>query len=150
MFEKVEQSYFLVRKGDLAMKGNSDTTAEENVKTLQPAKPTYPWMETEARVVSCHFEFARMQAFALGIFTPSERFVISFSYHAHGKTYSDQYSSPVAVGQNETFKILYNPLAPRENNIAGEAYEMRAPMAAYGIVASIAMSLIFLFFVRGC
>lgn len=132
------------------MKWNVQTTVEETSNPLPFAKSSYPWMETEAQVVSCRFEFARMHAFAVEIFAPSEQFLISFTYYAHGKTFSDQFNSPVAVAANETFTILYNPLDPQQNNKAAAGYSRRGPIAAYGIAASIASSLLFLLFVRGC
>jgi len=139
-----------VGKGERTMKWNVQTIVDEASNPSPFAKPSYPWMETEAKVVSCHFEFARMHTFSLGMFSPSEQFLISFSYYAHGKTFSDQFNSPVAVEQNETFSILYNPLDPQQNSKAAAGYSRRAPIAAYGIAASIACSLLFLLFARGC
>ena len=132
------------------MKWNPQTTVVESSRSLPPAEASYPWMETEARVVSCHYEFARMHTLTLGIFAPSERFLISFSYHAHGKTFNDQFGSPEAVEQNKTFTILYNPLEPQQNDRAACAHGRRSPIAAYGVGASIATSLVFLLFAHGC
>jgi hypothetical protein len=132
------------------MKSNNQTSLKETSKPLQFTKSSYPWMETRATVVSCRFEFARMHTFTLGIFAPSEQFLISFTYYAHGKTFIDTFNSPVAIAQDETFTVLYNPLDPQQNNKATAVDSQRTPIAAYGIAASIACSLIFLLFERGC
>lgn len=132
------------------MKWNPQTTVEETSNPLPHAKLSYPWMETEARVVSCHYQFARMHTLTLGVFASSERFLVSFTYHAHGKTFSDQFGSPVAVAQNEVFTVRYNPLDPQQNDKAGGAQGQRSPITAYGIATSIAISLVFLLWARGC
>ena len=67
-------------------------------------------METEARVTACHYEFARMNMFAFGIAKSTNRFTISFTYYAHGRAYSDNFTSPVARAQGETFSVSYNAL----------------------------------------
>ena len=132
------------------MKWNVQMTVEEAAKPLRFGRSSCPWLETQAKVVSCHFTFARMHTFTLGMSPRSEQFLISFTYYAHGRTFSDQFNSPVAVEQNETFTILYNPLDPQQNDKAAAGYGRRGPIAAYGIAASLATSLLFLLFVRGC
>jgi hypothetical protein len=67
-------------------------------------------METEARVTACHYEFARMNTFAFGIAKNTDKFTISFTYYAHGRAYSDNFTSPVARAQGETFSVSYNAL----------------------------------------
>jgi hypothetical protein len=132
------------------MKANLHRMRPETVKAIQFAKPAPPWLETQAKVISCHYEFARLHPFTLGIFSPSGQFLISFTYYAHGTTFSDQFNSEVAVEQNETFPVLYNPLNPQQNNKSSAAYSRNAPIAAYGIAASIFCSLLFLVVARGC
>ena len=45
------------------------------------------WLETEARVTSCRYQSGAGQVLAFGIPT-SKHFLITFSYNAHGKTYT--------------------------------------------------------------
>jgi len=91
-----------------------------------------------------------MHTLTIGIFSPSAQFLISFTYYAHGKTFGDQFNSPVAVEQNETFAISYNPLNPQQNSKSAAGYSRRGPIAAYGIAASIFCSLLLLVAARGC
>jgi hypothetical protein len=131
------------------MKANLHRMRPETVKAIQFAKSAPPWLETQAKVISCHYEFARLNALTLGLFS-SGQFLISFTYYAHGKTFSDQFNSAIAIEQNETFPVLYNPLNPQQNNKSSAAYSRNAPIAAYGIAASIFCSLLFLVVARGC
>jgi hypothetical protein len=132
------------------MKVNLRSMTPRPAKAGQPAKSAPPWLETQGKVMSCHYEFVRLHPFTLGILSPSGQFLISYTYHAHGTTFNDQFNSEVAVEQNETFPVLYNPLNPQQNNKSSAAYSRRAPIAAYGIAASIFCSLLFLVAARGC
>jgi len=113
--------------------------------------PVEPWIATEATVTSCHFQFARMNTFTLGIQT-GEKFRIAFDYYAHGRLYTDEFQSPVAIPQNERIAITYDPLHPERNSRTSgpSARPMRSPLIAIGIAGSIVLSLIWLTMMRGC
>src|ERR1022692_925942 len=98
------------------MKANLRNMTHGRDKAVQLAKQAPPWLETQAMVISCHYEFARLHALTMGIFSLSGQFLISFSYYAHGMTFRDQFNSPVALERNEMFPVLYNPLNPQQNN----------------------------------
>ncbi len=110
------------------------------------------WIPAEATVTSCQYQFARMNTFTFGIQT-GDKFRISFDYTAHGQLYSDEFQSPVAVPQNTTLPLSYNPLMPRENSLSAEAAGTstgRNPLLAIGIAGSVVLSLIWLAMLRGC
>jgi hypothetical protein len=110
-----------------------------------------PWVETEATVTLCRFQFARMNTFTLGIQT-GEKFRITFDYYAHGRLYSDEFQSPVAIPQNERIHITYNPLHPEQNSLTSgpKAALKRNPLIAFGIIGSVVLSLLWLIMLRGC
>ena len=109
------------------------------------------WIETEATVTSCRFQFARMNTFTLGIQT-GEKFRIAFDYYAHGRLYSDEFQSAVAIPQNERIPVAYNPLRPEQNSrtSGSEASPARSPLIGLGIVGSIVLSLVWLAVLRSC
>ena len=113
--------------------------------------PAQPWIATEATVTSCRFQFARMNTFTLGIQT-GEKFRITFDYYAHGRLYSDEFQSPVAIPQNEHISITYNPLHPEQNSRTSgpNASPTRSPLIAIGILGSIVLALLWLAAMRSC
>jgi hypothetical protein len=115
-----------------------------------PAPPP-PWIATQATVTSCRFQFARMNTFTLGIQTGA-KFRIAFDYYAHGRLYSDEFQSPVAIPQNERIPITYNPLHPEQNSRTSgpSARVTGSPLIAFGILGSIFLSLLWLAILRGC
>jgi hypothetical protein len=110
-----------------------------------------PWIAVEATVTSCGFQFARLNTFTLGMQT-GEKFLIGFDYYAHGRLYSDEFQSPVAIPQNERIPILYNPLHPEQNSRSSgpNASPARNPLIAVGIIGSIVLSLLWLMVMRSC
>ena len=112
---------------------------------------TTAWIATEATVTGCHFQFARLNTFTLGIQT-GEKFRITFDYYAHGRLYSDEFQSPTAIPQNERIAITYNPLHPEQNSRTSgpNARPMRTPLIAIGIAGSIVLSLLWLLLLRSC
>ncbi len=111
------------------------------------------WIETVATVTTCKFQFARMNTFTLGIQT-GERFRITFDYYAHGRLYSGEFQSPVAIPQNEQVPIFYNPLRPEENSrsavLGGGGGSGRGPLLAVGFAGSVVLSLAWLAVLHGC
>ncbi len=133
------------------LKTSNPTTA----KIREPFEPAVPWLETQAEVISCHYEFARMNTFTLGISPDSNRFSISFTYYAHAKTYSGDFTSPVSMVQGKTFPVFYNPLKPQDNSRSQSgATESGSsggrPLYAIGIAGSIVISLLYLAMMQGC
>ena len=132
-------------------------------KTVSPRTPeteerfdsAVPWLETEAQVTDCHYEFARMNTLTLGIAPDSYRFLISFTYYAHAKTFSGEFTSPVAMLEGATFPVFYNPLKPQENRrtesgAAGSGMTGRNPLFAIGIAGSVVISLLYLAMMQSC
>ncbi len=80
-----------------------------------------------------------------------EKFLIAFDYYAHGRLYSGQFQSPVAIAQNETLSIRYNPLRPEENSYSDSRRSVAGgSLIAVGVAGSIALSLLWLAALRGC
>ena len=96
----------------------------------QPFDASVPWLETRAEVTACRYEFARINTLTLGIAARPNQFIVSFSYYAHAKTFSDEFTSPVARGKGETFPVLYNPLNPQQNSRSESAPTSRVPVFA--------------------
>ena len=116
----------------------------------QPFDASVPWLETQAEVTACRYEFARMKTLSLGITTSPNHFIVSFSYYAHAKTFCDKFTSPVAMEKGETFPVFYNPLNPQQNNPSEHPPASRMPLFAVGIAGSIVISLLYLAMMIGC
>jgi hypothetical protein len=116
----------------------------------QPDSASVPWLETEAEVTACRYEFARMNTLSLGIATRPNQFIVSFSYYAHAKTFCDEFTSPLAMGKGETFPVFYNPLNPQQNSRSEQAPTNRVPLFAFGIAGSLVISLLYLAMMSGC
>jgi hypothetical protein len=108
-----------------------------------------PWLETQAKVTACKYEFGAGQALAFGI-PSSKHFRITFIYYAHGRTFTDEFTSRTYLEQGEAFPITYNPLAPQENSKSAAIPTTKTPLFAIGIAGSIVLSLIWLAMMRGC
>jgi hypothetical protein len=91
-----------------------------------------------------------MNTFTLGIPTEPGPFLISFTYYAHGKLYSDDFISPTYLEQGAIFPIFYNPLAPHQNSKSASATTGKTPLFALGLACSILLSLLYLGMMHGC
>jgi hypothetical protein len=91
-----------------------------------------------------------MNTLTLGIPTGAGPFLISFTYYAHGKTYSDEFTSPTYLEQGATFPISYNPLAPHQNSMSSSTPTGRLPLFTIAIAGSILLSLLYLGMMHGC
>jgi hypothetical protein len=91
-----------------------------------------------------------MNTLTLGVPTGSGPFLISFTYYAHGKTYSDEFTSPTYLEQGATFPISYNPLAPQQNSKSAATPTGRLPLFTIAIAGSILLSLLYLSMMHGC
>ena len=114
-----------------------------------PQTPTPRWLEIQATVTACKYEFGAGQALAFGIPT-SKHFLITFSYYAHGKTFTDEFRSPTYLEQGKTFTLTYNPLAPQQNSKSAAIPTTKTPLFAVGIAGSIILSLLWYAVMRGC
>ena len=116
-----------------------------------PAPTREGWVATQATVTTCRFQFARMNTFTLGIQT-QDKFRITFDYYAHGRLYSDEFQSPIAIAQNERIFLSYNPLDPQQNSRgrATSAGPAGGSLIGFGIAGSIVLSLAWLLVLRGC
>jgi hypothetical protein len=118
------------------------------MKKRQPV-PQPNWLETQAEVTACKYEFGAGRALAFGIPT-DKHFLITFTYYAHGKTYTADFTSPTYLEQGATFTLTYNPLAPQQNSKSASAPLTRTPLFVIGITGSILLSLLWLTLLRGC
>jgi hypothetical protein len=119
-------------------------------KIVQSANSSVPWLETQAEISGCRYEFARMNTLSLGIATDSNHFLISFTYYAHATTFSGEFTSPVAMEKGKTFPIFYNPLNPQQNRQSEQVPTSGTPLFAVGIAGSIVLSLVYLSLMHGC
>ena len=115
---------------------------------------TETWIATEATVTTCKYQFAGLGNLAFG-FSRQEKFRITFDYYAHGRVYSGEFQSPVAIAQNERILVSYNPLNPQENSRdlgsgAPASTGGKPPLLVIGIVGSVVLSLAWLVILRGC
>jgi hypothetical protein len=108
-----------------------------------------PWLETEAKVTACKYEFGAGRALAFGI-PISKHFRIAFTYYAHGKTYTDNFTSPTYLEQGQTFSVSYNPLNPQQNSKSASSPTTRTPLFTLAIAGSVVLSILFLIWMRGC
>jgi hypothetical protein len=119
-------------------------------KVAQSYSPSVPWLETEAEVTGCRYEFAGINMLLLGIPGDRNHFIVSYRYYAHARTFRDECTSPVAMLQGQTFPVFYNPLEPQQNSKSEAASVSRAPLFALGVAGSLVMSLLYLAMIRGC
>ena len=112
---------------------------------------TPAWIAIEGTVTSCRYQFARMSTFTLGI-QMQDKFRITFDYYAHGRLYSDEFQSPIAIPQNERIPVSYNPLAPEQNSRGRSQSSStgRGSLIGFGIAGSVVLSLAWLLVLRGC
>jgi hypothetical protein len=110
-----------------------------------------PWIATTATVTTCRFQSPGLSTLAFG-FQTGERFLITFDYYAHGRLYSGEFQSPVAIPQNEHIPITYNPLDPQQNSrsFIPRTTSTRPPLIAIGIAGSVILSLFWLVILRSC
>ena len=111
------------------------------------------WLETQAQVTACHYEFARMNTLTLGIPLDPDSFLISFSYHAHAKSFNGEFTSPIAIAQGTTLSIYYNPLNPQESRRSRSGTNGMASkglLFAIGVAGSVVLSLVYLAMLHGC
>lgn len=111
--------------------------------------PEISWLETQAKVIACKYEFGAGQALAFGI-PRLKHFRITFSYLVHGQTYTGEFTSPTYIEQGETFPIAYNALAPNENSKSAATPITKTSLFAIGIAGSVILSLIWLAILHGC
>jgi hypothetical protein len=91
-----------------------------------------------------------MNTLTLGIPTDKNHFLITFTYRAHGKTYTDEFTSPTYLEQGAIFSISYNPVDPQQNSKYAATPTISTPLFAIGIAGSIILSLIWLVLMHGC
>jgi len=111
--------------------------------------PAPPWLETTAEVIACKYEVGAGQALAFGI-PRSKHFLITFTYYAHGKTYSGEFTSRTYLEQGRAFTLSYNPLNPQQNTKSALSPTGKMPLFAIGVAGSVILSLIWLAMLRGC
>jgi hypothetical protein len=113
-------------------------------------RPPPAWLETQAEVTACKYQFARMNTLTLGIPTDKNQFLITFTYYAHGKNYTDQFTSPTYMQQGRAFSISYNPLAPQQNSKSVSSPATGTSLFAIGVAGSVVLSVVYFAFLRGC
>lgn len=113
-----------------------------------PAEPV--WLETVAEVTACKYQFARMNTLTMGLPLDRNQFLITFAYHADGKTYTDDFTSPTYLEDGTTFLLTYNPLAPQQNSKSASASNRRASLVGIAVAGSVVLSILYLALLRGC
>jgi hypothetical protein len=110
-----------------------------------------PWIPTTATITTCRYQSPGLSPLAFG-FSTRQKYRITFDYYAHGRLYSGEFQSPVAIPQNEHIPISYNPLNPAENTRVNSptGNPGKPPLLAIGITGSIILSLAWLAVLRGC
>lgn len=111
--------------------------------------PEFPWLETQARVTACKYDFGAGRALAFGIPT-NKHFLVTFSYYAHGKTYTDEFTSRTYLEQGKTFTLAYNPLAPQQNSKSAAIPTTKTPIFVIGIAGSVILSVVWFAMMRSC
>jgi hypothetical protein len=113
--------------------------------------PPEPWIATEATVTSCRYQFAGLGNLAFG-FSTQKKFCIAFDYYAHGRLYSDEFQSPIAIPQNDRIPLTYNPLHPEQNSrTSGRGLAATPnPLFAIAILGSLLLSLAWLGILHSC
>jgi hypothetical protein len=112
-----------------------------------------PWIATEATITTCRYQSSGLSTLAFG-FQAGEKFRIAFDYYAHGRLYSDEFQSPIAIPQNQHIPITYNPIHPEQNSRthrSGTALKTsRQPILIVGIIGSIVLSLLWIAVLHSC
>jgi hypothetical protein len=113
------------------------------------------WIATTATVTTCNYQSPSLGPLAFGFNASGrQKFRITFDYYAHGRLYSGEFQSAVAVPQNETIPVSYNPMHPQQNSRdpgSADASSRRPPsLIAIGITGSIFLSLFWLVMLRSC
>jgi hypothetical protein len=85
----------------------------------------------------------------LRITNDPNKLIVSFTYYAHARTYYDNFISPVAMAQGETFSVYYNALNPSQNTRSPSESTKRSPLSDIAILGFILMSILSLTMVRG-
>lgn len=108
------------------------------------------WIEATAVIISCRFQFARLNTLTFGIQT-GQKFRIAFEYYAQGRLYTAEFQSPTAIPQSERIELAYNPADPKQNTRSTSSTNpTRSPLLAVGIAGSIILSLLWFAILRGC
>ena len=102
------------------------------------------WMETEARVTECHHELSRVRKLPLRVTKDPDDVIVSFTYYAHARTYYEDFISPVARAQGNTFSVYYNALNPRQNTFSASKFINLHPLSDTAILGFILLSILFL------
>ncbi len=109
------------------------------------------WLETSATITTCNYQFARLSTLTVGIPT-TRRFRLTFDYYAHGRRYSGEFQSSKAIAQDQRIPVLYNPLHPEQNSLAGNGIggANANPLVIFSVIGSILLSLLWLALLHGC
>lgn len=107
------------------------------------------WIATSATITTCRYQFARLNTLTLGI-SNNRRFRLTFDYYAHGRRYSGEFQSDVAIAQDQQIPVHYNPIHPEQNSLAEGAGSGSSSLLLFGVAGSVVLSLFWLAFLRGC
>ncbi len=111
------------------------------------------WIATTATVTTCRYQSPGLGTLAFG-FSTRQRFLITFDYYAHGRLFSDQFQSAIAIPQNDIIPISYNAYDPQQNSrtnrASGTSSPRPNPLLAIGVAGSVVLSLAWLLILRSC
>jgi len=131
---------------------NRRATGASNPKRINESVQSIPlpiWMETEARVTDSHHGLSRIRKLPLRVTKDPGNVTVSFTYYAHARTYYDNFISPLAMAQGETFSVYYNALNPSQNTRSPSESTKRSPLSDISILSLIILSILVLTLVRG-
>ena len=87
-------------------------------------------------------------------FPLTKKYRITFDYYAHGRLYSDELQSDVAIPQNTRIPLTYNPEHPeqnsRTNNPVLRQSVRRQKSLPFAVAGSLVLLLTWLLYLRGC
>ncbi len=80
----------------------------------------------------------------------SKHFLITYNYEVDGKFHAGEFRSVTAIPQGSLFPITYNPEAAHEHDHEQATVPTRAPLLVFGVVGSLAASLLWAAMLHGC
>ncbi len=104
-------------------------------------------------MTTCRYQSPALSVLAFGV-PLTKKFRITFDYYAHGRLYSDEFQSDVAIPQDTVLPLSYDPRDPARNSRTRHPIlhrtVRRRPRIVLGVAGSIVLSLLWLLYLRGC
>lgn len=123
---------------------NSKNTNGRAANHTAKGNPNAIWMETEASVTECECASVERNGFRPGGAIEANKFLVSFTYYAHARTYYDRFTSMEARARGERFSLFYNAFDPKQNTTSASEPESGIALTAIGVAVCIFISIMFL------